>query len=286
VIPPYINDTRLRELIRDAIREDIGEGDFTSAAIFPEDRPGEARLIAKEAGIIAGLYVAEMIFMEFDTRNRIRMIKEDGQPVNRDEVIFEVKGNVRGILSAERLVLNIIQRMSGIATTTHHLVNKIANYPVRILDTRKTVPNLRMLDKWAVKLGGGENHRMGLYDMIMLKDNHIDFAGGIRPAIQAVKKYLARQGKSLKIEVETRNLREVKEVMETGGVDIIMLDNMSTEEIKEAVSMVRGKYKTEASGNITGHNIRAIAECGIDYISVGALTHSVKSLDISLKTKI
>ncbi len=286
MIPPYINEKQLQKLILDAIREDVGEGDHSSNAIFPENKTGKAKLIVKEEGIIAGLHVAELVFRNFDDQTRIHFFKNDGDPVNKDEVVFEINGKIRAILSAERISLNFMQRMSGIATSTNRLAKIIANYPVTLLDTRKTTPNLRMLEKWAVKLGGGENHRFGLYDMIMLKDNHIDFAGGIKPAVEAVKKYLVQNGKSLKIEVETRSLREVKEVLETGGIDVVMLDNMSVGEMRKAVDMINGRYKTEASGNITERNIGEIAACGVDYISVGAITHSVKSLDISLKTLI
>ncbi|MBR9997912.1 MAG: carboxylating nicotinate-nucleotide diphosphorylase [Cyclobacteriaceae bacterium] len=286
MIPPYINKDHLIKLLRDAIAEDIGDGDHSSYAIFPEGKTGKARLITKEGGVIAGLYVADLIFRIFDGKSDVRFLKNDGDPVTRDEILFEVEGSIRAILSAERLTLNILQRMSGIATATNRLVKKIENYPVKLLDTRKTTPNLRMLEKWAVKLGGAENHRMGLYDMIMLKDNHIDFAGGISPAIRAVKNYLVQTGKSLKIEIETRNLREVREVLDTGGVDVIMLDNMGVQDMKNAVRMINGKYATEASGNITEENIEKIAASGVDFISVGAITHSVKSLDISLKTLI
>jgi nicotinate-nucleotide pyrophosphorylase (carboxylating) len=286
VIPPYINEKKLQKLILDAIREDVGEGDHSSNAIFPENKTGKAKLIVKEEGIIAGLHVAELVFRNFDDQARIHFFKNDGDPVNKDEVVFEIHGKIRAILSAERISLNFMQRMSGIATATDRLAKIIANYPVTLLDTRKTTPNLRMLEKWAVKLGGGENHRFGLYDMIMLKDNHIDFAGGIKPAVDAVKKYLVQNGKSLKIEVETRSLREVKEVLETGGIDVVMLDNMSVSEMRKAVDMINGRYKTEASGNITERNIGEIAACGVDFISIGAITHSAKSLDISLKTLI
>lgn len=286
MIPPYINEKKLQKIILDAIHEDIGEGDHSSDAIFPVDQVGKANLVAKEKGIIAGLYVAELIFRNFDEQINIRFLKKDGDLVNKEDVIFEISGRIRAILSAERITLNIIQRMSGIATATNHLVNKMANSSVKLLDTRKTTPNLRLLEKWAVKLGGGENHRLGLYDMIMLKDNHIDFAGGVKPALEAVKKYLIQKGKSLKIEIETRNLQEVSEALETGGIDVIMLDNMTVSEMKDAVGIIKGRYKTEASGNITERNIKEIAACGVDYISVGAITHSAKSLDISLKTLI
>lgn len=284
MIPHYINEKQLQKFISDAIHEDIGEGDHSSLAIFPENQIGTARMIAREKGIIAGIFIAERIFLDLDEGMKIRAFKKDGDPVEKDEVIMEVRGKIRAILSAERLTLNMVQRMSGIASATHHLVEKIAAYPVKLLDTRKTTPNLRMFEKWAVKIGGGKNHRLGLYDMVMLKDNHIDFAGGIKPAIEAVKKYLAQKGKTIKIEIETRNLNEVKEVLKTGGVDIIMLDNMTVGQMKKALQLIDGKYRTEASGNISEQNIEEIAACGVDYISVGAITHSVKSLDISLKT--
>ncbi len=286
MIPPYINEQKLRKIIRDAIQEDLGEGDHSTRSVIPSNQQGNAALIAKEDGIIAGMHIAELIFREFNNQLRIQFYKHDGDVVKAGDFIFEISGAVCDILSAERIVLNLIQRMSGIATATQRLVEKIQPYKTRLLDTRKTTPNLRALEKWAVKLGGGDNHRMGLYDMIMLKDNHIDFAGGIKPALFAVKNYLAKTHKSLKIEIETRSLEEVKEVIESGGVDIIMLDNMSIDEIKAAVNMIKGKYKTEASGNITEKNIKKVAACGVDYISVGAITHSVKSLDLSLVMKI
>jgi len=286
VIPPYINELKLRKIIRDAIHEDLGDGDHSTLSVIPAHQQGKAVLVAKENGIIAGLYVAESIFKELNSQLQIQFFKHDSDPVKQGDNIFEISGKVRDILSAERIVLNVIQRMSGIATATHRLVKEIRPYKTQLLDTRKTTPNLRILEKWAVKLGGGENHRMGLYDMIMLKDNHIDFVGGIKPAINAVKKYLAKSHKSFKIEIETRNLEEVNEVIETGGIETIMLDNMSIEDIKSAVRMIQGKYKTEASGNITEKNIKKVAACGVDYISVGAITHSVKSLDMSLIMKI
>jgi nicotinate-nucleotide pyrophosphorylase (carboxylating) len=284
VLPPYINHDHLDRFLREAIAEDIGDGDHSTYAIFPQGKTGKARLIVKDEGIIAGIYVAERIFRIFEEGSSFRLFKNDGEKVAKDDVAFEIEGSIRTILSAERLSLNILQRMSGIATATSRLVSRIGKYPVKLLDTRKTTPNMRMLEKWAVKLGGAENHRLGLYDMIMLKDNHLDFAGGIKPAVEAVKNYLAETGKSLKIEVETRNLNEVREALETGGIDIIMLDNMPVREMEKAVRMINGKYATEASGNITEENIESIAASGVDFISVGAITHSFKSLDMSLKT--
>lgn len=284
MIPPYIEIDTLERILKEAIAEDIGDGDHSTNAIFPPGKSGKARLIVKEEGIIAGLYVAEMVFRIFDEHSNLLFFRKDGDAVEKGSTVFEVESSIRTILSAERLVLNILQRMSGIATSTSRLVRKIGKNRAKLLDTRKTTPNLRMLEKWAVKLGGAENHRMGLYDMIMLKDNHIDFAGGIRPAILAARKYLAESGRSMKIEIETRNLDEVGEVLGTGGVDIIMLDNMTIREMEDSVRMIGGKYLTEASGNITEENIEKIAATGVNFISSGAITHSVKSLDMSLKT--
>ena len=266
--------------------EDIKDGDHTSLAVIREDHPGSARLLAKEGGVIAGLKVAELIFREFNPDLSLEKNFRDGDLIEEGDVVFEVKGHARDILSSERLVLNFVQRMSGIATHTRKLIEKMGNDRVKILDTRKTTPNLRLFEKWAVFMGGGENHRMGLYDMILLKDNHIDFAGGIESAILGTKNYLKEKNFDLKIEIETRDLTEVEEVIRTGGVDIIMLDNMTPEQMKRAVKRINGKFKTEASGNITEKNIREVAETGVDYISVGALTHSVKSLDLSLKVKL
>jgi nicotinate-nucleotide pyrophosphorylase (carboxylating) len=286
VIPEYVNDHDLDKIILNTIHEDIGDGDHSALAVIPENKTGRAVLIAKEKGIIAGLPLAEKIFMNFDPSLQINFFCQDGDRVKSNEIIFEVYGRVRPILSAERIVLNFLQRMSGIATFTASLVEKIRTTGVQLLDTRKTTPNLRIIEKWAVATGGGRNHRMGLFDMIMLKDNHIDFAGGITKAISAARSYLEKTGKDLKIEVEVRNLEEVREALSTEGCDIIMLDNMSTEDMKKAVGMIRGKCITEASGNIVEKNIAEIAACGVDYISVGALTHSVKSLDLSIRTKI
>jgi len=286
VIPQYITLEILEKTVQDAIREDIGEGDHSTLAVIPESISGKAFLLAKENGIIAGLTLADIIYEKFNKDIIVDFFFEDGESIKKGDIIFEVKGKARDILSSERMVLNFIQRMSGIATYTRKLVNLIDDLPVRLLDTRKTTPNFRLFEKWAVLIGGGSNHRIGLFDMIMLKDNHIDMSGGIRKAIERTTGYLERIKKKIKIEIETRNLEEVREVLEVGGVDIIMLDNMSPGEMKDAVQLIDGKYLTEASGNVNENNIRAIAECGVDYISVGSLTHSIKSLDLSLITKL
>lgn len=286
MIPKYVTNEALEKIILDAIREDLGDGDHSTLAVIPEDQTGTARLIAKENGIIAGLDLAEVIYDKFNKEIRLNFNFKDGDPINEGDIIYEVQGNARDILSSERLVLNFMQRMSGISTYTRKLADLIDDLPVQLLDTRKTTPNLRMLEKWAVLIGGGINHRIGLYDMIMLKDNHIDLAGGIQEAVQKTVEYLKSTGKQLKIEVETRNLEEVEEVIKVGQVDIIMLDNMGLEDMSTAVKMIDGMHRTEASGNVTENTIREIAECGVDFISVGALTHSIKSLDLSLLTKI
>ena len=286
MIPQYITLEILEKTVQDAIREDIGEGDHSTLAVIPESISGKAFLLAKENGIIAGLTLADIIYEKFNKDIIVDFFFEDGESIKKGDIIFEVKGKARDILSSERMVLNFIQRMSGIATYTRKLVNLIDDLPVRLLDTRKTTPNFRLFEKWAVLIGGGSNHRIGLFDMIMLKDNHIDMSGGIRKAIERTTGYLERIKKKIKIEIETRNLEEVREVLEVGGVDIIMLDNMSPGEMKDAVQLIDGKYLTEASGNVNENNIRAIAECGVDYISVGSLTHSIKSLDLSLITKL
>lgn len=252
-------------------------------ASIAEAATGKARLLVKDDGILAGVELAAEIFKQFDDRIELEVFIQDGATVKRGDIAFTVSGFTRSILTTERLVLNCMQRMSGIATTTNRLVKLVAGTHAQLLDTRKTTPNFRLLEKWAVLLGGGHNHRIGLFDMIMLKDNHIDGAGGIEQAINRTKEYLRTSKKDLKVEIETRNLDEVREVLRVGGVDVIMLDNMSLSEMKAAVELIDGTYKTEASGGITEETIRQVAECGVDYISVGALTHSVKSLDLSLK---
>jgi len=283
MLPPYITDEFLEHFIKTALAEDIGEGDHSALGSIPETATSRARLLIKDSGILGGVLLAQKIFRLFDKDLDIEIFKNDGAEVSKGDVAFSVAGSARSILTTERLVLNCMQRMSGIATKTHHLATIIAGTHAKLLDTRKTTPNFRLIEKWAVVLGGGYNHRIGLFDMIMLKDNHIDMAGGIEQAINRTKDYLRAVNRSLKIEIETRNLGEVKQVMSVGGVDVIMLDNMSPKEMKVAVDLIGGKFLTEASGNITEETIRSVAESGVDYISVGALTHSVKSLDLSLK---
>jgi nicotinate-nucleotide pyrophosphorylase (carboxylating) len=283
--PAYLTDSAIHEFIKQALAEDIGEGDHSSLGAIPKDKISKARLLVKDDGIVAGLEMAQLIFNEVNPALKVTFKNHDGDVVKSGDIAFVVEGPAQSILSAERLVLNCMQRMSGIATYTQRLCKLIEGTGAKLMDTRKTTPNFRLMEKWAVAIGGGKNHRYALYDMVMLKDNHIDMAGGIRSAIDNVKKYLHEKNKSLKIEVEARNLEEVKEVLNVGGIDIIMLDNMSIETMKEAVSLINKKYNTEASGGITESTLRSVAECGVDYISVGALTHSVKSLDLSLKVE-
>jgi len=273
----------LDQIIRSAIAEDLGEGDHTSIATIPEEVNGTAKLILKENGILCGIPVAEKIFTITDSGLEMKILLHDGDPVKKGDIAFEVTGKIRPILSAERLVLNFMQRLSGIATATNHLVSLIKDLPTRIIDTRKTTPNLRELEKYAVRTGGGENHRMGLYDMIMIKDNHVDFAGGIVPAIEAIQSYLERTGKNLKIEIEVRNFNELDQVLKYGKVDRIMLDNFTPENLRQAVLTIDGRFETEASGGIDEKNIRSYAGTGVDFISIGALTHHIMSLDMSLK---
>lgn len=261
----------------------MGDGDHSSLASIAEGAQSSARLLVKDEGIIAGVELAIRIFKHADEKLQVTQLIQDGTRITRGDVAFTVAGPARSILTAERLVLNSMQRMSGIATKTASLVKLVEGTGVHLLDTRKTTPNFRLLEKWAVLIGGGYNHRIGLFDMIMLKDNHIDMAGGIRQAIIRTNDYLRATNRRLKIEIETRNLDEVKQVLDVGQVDIIMLDNMDVRTMQEAVKMIGGKYKTEASGGIDETTIRGVAECGVDYISVGALTHSVRSLDLSLK---
>jgi len=283
VRPSYITPDFLQHFIALSLAEDIGDGDHSSLAAIPADTQTKARLLVKDNGVLAGVSVAEAIFETFDKDLKVEVYMTDGTVVQKGDIAFSVHGAARSILSTERLVLNCMQRMSGIATKTRHLTDLIAASGVRLLDTRKTTPNFRLLEKWAVSIGGGTNHRIGLYDMIMLKDNHIDMAGGIEKAINQTKDYLRAGNHKLKIEIETRNLQEVKEVLRIGGVDTIMLDNMSPSQMRDAVKVIGGAYKTEASGNITESTIREVAECGVDFISMGELTHSVRSLDLSLK---
>ena len=273
----------LDQLINISFKEDIGDGDHTSLSVIPDTATGKAILKVKENGIIAGVCVAQRAFKLFDPDLEILVFITDGSPVNKGDIVFEVSGRVLSILQCERLILNFMQRLSGIATQTSIYVNALSGLKTRVLDTRKTTPGLRLLEKWAVKLGGGENHRIGLYDMILIKDNHIDFAGGIENAVNATKKYLADKGKNLKIEVETRSLDDVKKLLALGGIDRIMLDNFDIETTRKAVEIINGVVETESSGGITLNNIRDFAECGVDFISVGALTHQIRSLDLSLK---
>jgi nicotinate-nucleotide pyrophosphorylase (carboxylating) len=273
----------LYNFIENSLREDVGDGDHTSLACIPENATGKARLLVKEDGILAGTEIARAVFMQVDNNLLFEKFLSDGTVIKSGDVAFHVVGSSRSILMAERLVLNIMQRMSGIATSTAEYVRMIAGTRAKILDTRKTAPGLRFLEKEAVRIGGGENHRMGLYDMIMIKDNHIDYAGGIIEAVSNAKSYLRRTGRRLRIEVEARSLDDVILITGIGGVDRIMLDNFSPENTVKAVGIIAGRLETESSGGITLKNVREYAECGVDYISVGALTHHVRSLDLSLK---
>jgi nicotinate-nucleotide pyrophosphorylase (carboxylating) len=282
----------IEEIIRQALEEDIGSGDHTSLATIPQEAKGKSKLLIKEAGMLAGVEVARQVYGQLDPSLHFETVINDGTPVKPGDIAFYISGSSRSILSGERLALNFMQRMSGIATATSQIVKLVAGTGVRILDTRKTTPLLRELEKTAVRLGGGENHRMGLYDMIMIKDNHVDFAGGIVQAIDSVNSYLNRikpgelkiKNEKLKIEIEVRNFQELDEVLSNGMVDRIMLDNFTVTDLARAVKMIGGRFETEASGGINIHNIREYAETGVDFISVGALTHHIKSLDMSLKT--
>ncbi len=278
-----VKDRLTRELIRLSFAEDIGDGDHTTLCCIPEAATGKSRLIIKEDGVLAGVEMAERIFHYFDPELRMEVFIRDGAEVKKGDIAFTVEGKTRSLLQTERLVLNVMQRMSGIATTTRKYVKALEGTKTRVLDTRKTTPGMRIMEKEAVRIGGGVNHRIGLFDMILLKDNHVDFAGGIRQAITRAQDYLKEKGKKLKIEIEVRNFDELREALEVGGIDRIMLDNFSTEDTRKAVEIIGGRYETESSGGITFDTLRDYAECGVDFISVGALTHSVKSLDMSLK---
>ena len=271
------------ELIELCIKEDIGDGDHTSLSCIPSDEHGRMRLLCKQEGIIAGIEIAQVVFHRLDPEMEFEQVLSDGDRVKPGDVAFYVSGRLRSLLQAERIILNLMQRMSGVATQTAVYVDRLAGLQTRVLDTRKTTPGMRVLDKMAVKIGGGENHRMGLFDMILLKDNHIDFAGGIRPAIEGVRRYLAAKGKTIPIECEVRTLEDIDEVFAAGGVDRIMFDNFTPEMTRRAVEKVAGRCETESSGGITLDTMRDYAECGVDFISVGALTHQIKSLDMSLK---
>ncbi|MBO6005501.1 MAG: carboxylating nicotinate-nucleotide diphosphorylase [Paludibacteraceae bacterium] len=263
--------------------EDIGDGDHTSLSCIPHDAMGKQQLIVKEDGILAGVEVAKQIFHYFDPEIKVETFIEDGAEVHVGDVAFIASGKVVSLLQVERLMLNIMQRMSGVATTTHKYVELLKGTKTRVLDTRKTTPGLRMLEKEAVRIGGGTNHRIGLFDMILIKDNHVDFAGGITAAITRAKEYCKAKGKDLKIEIEVRNFDELQEAIDCGLMQRIMLDNFSIEDTKKAVEIIAGRFETESSGGITKETLRSYAECGVDFISVGALTHSVKSLDLSFK---
>lgn len=271
------------KLIELAFAEDIGDGDHTTLCCIPENAMGKSQLLIKEDGILAGVEVAKKVFAEFDNELQVEVLIADGTPVKVGDIAMVVTGRIRSLLQTERLMLNIMQRMSGIATMTHKYVELLKGTHTRVLDTRKTTPGLRMLEKQAVKIGGGTNHRIGLFDMILLKDNHIDFAGGIENAIDRCHKYLKDKALDLNIEIEVRDFNELQQVLDKGGVHRIMLDNFSVEDTKKAVDMIGGKYETESSGGITFDTIRKYAEQGVDFVSVGALTHSVKGLDMSFK---
>lgn len=280
-----ISKDYLDRFIDDAIAEDIGPGDHSSNCSIPAEAEGKMKLLVKEEGIIAGIHVAENVFQKVDPAIKMNVLMKEGDHVKPGDIVFTLEGPERGLLRSERLALNILQRMSGIATRTHHLVKLIEGTSTKLLDTRKTTPNMRALEKYAVTVGGGFNHRMGLYDMIMLKDNHVDFAGGIENAIDKAHQYIKGHQLEIGVEVETRNLEELQQAIDKGGIQRVMFDNYSVADTYKAVKMVAGKFETESSGGITEATIRSYAETGVDYISVGALTHSVKSLDLSLKAQ-
>lgn len=270
-------------LIRLAFAEDVGGGDHSTLCCIPENALGKSRLIIKEDGVLAGVEMAKLIFGYVDHYLKMTVFIQDGSDVKKGDIAFTVEGSIRSLLQAERVMLNVMQRMSGVATTTRRYVEALKGTKTHVLDTRKTTPGMRMMEKMAVKLGGGMNHRIGLFDMILLKDNHVDFAGGIEKAIHCAQNYLKEKGLNLKIEIEVRNFDELQQVIDCGGVDRVMLDNFTVADTKKAVEMIAGRFETESSGGITLDTIRSYAECGVDFISVGALTHSVKSLDMSFK---
>jgi nicotinate-nucleotide pyrophosphorylase (carboxylating) len=271
------------QFILNSLKEDIGDGDHTSLATIPAGTKGKAKLLVKDEGILAGVELAAEIFHIVDADLKLQIFLNDGAEIKQGDIVLEVDGDAQSILKAERLVLNCMQRMSGIATKTRQIVDILKDTNTKVLDTRKTTPGLRYLEKWAVRIGGGVNHRFGLYDMILIKDNHVDYSGGIKNAIENTHQYLKKQNKNLQIEIEVRNLAELEQVLQTGGINRILLDNFNFDDLKSAVRLIGGRFTTEASGGITIGNIREYAACGVDYISVGALTHSVKSLDLSLK---
>ena len=279
----YSVDELNDRLIDLAFSEDIGDGDHTTLCCIPQDAMGKSKLLIKEEGILAGIETAKRVFARFDPSMKVEVLINDGTPVKPGDVAMIVTGKIRSLLQTERLMLNIMQRMSGIATMTHRYVERLKGTKTRVLDTRKTTPGMRMLEKEAVKIGGGTNHRIGLFDMILLKDNHVDFCGGIDNALNRCEAYQKEHGLHLKVEIEVRTFDEIRQVMENGKADRIMLDNFSVENTRKAVEMIGGKFETESSGGITFDTLRDYAECGVDYISVGALTHSVKGLDMSFK---
>ena len=278
-----LNTAALHPFIRQALIEDVGDGDHTSLSTIPQGQQGRAKLLIKDTGILAGVLVALEIFKIVDPALTIEVHIHDGEPVSPGDIAFYVDGSVHSILIAERLVLNTMQRMSGIASTTNKVVKLLEGTKTKVLDTRKTTPGMRYLEKLAVKIGGGVNHRLGLYDMILIKDNHVDYAGGTAKAIEAAKSYLKTKDLDIPIEIEVRNVAEITEVLNSSGVDRILLDNFTFEKLKEAVILINKRFITEASGGITEDNVLEYAQCGVDYVSMGALTHSVKSLDMSLK---
>jgi nicotinate-nucleotide pyrophosphorylase (carboxylating) len=278
-----LDKTYIDQFILTSLAEDVGDGDHTSLATIPADKKGKAKLLVKDEGILAGVELAEEIFRVVDPNLKLKVFLNDGVKIKPGDIAFAVEGSAQNILKAERLVLNCMQRMSGIATKTSQIADILKDTNAKVLDTRKTTPGLRYIEKWAVRIGGGVNHRFGLYDMILIKDNHVDYSGGIRQAIEKAVLYVKEQNKNLQIEIEVRNLDELEQVLQTGGINRILLDNFNLHDLRNAVNIVGGRYITEASGGITIENIHDYAVCGVDYISVGALTHSVKSLDLSLK---
>jgi nicotinate-nucleotide pyrophosphorylase (carboxylating) len=278
-----LNKEIIHQFIVNALSEDVGDGDHTSLSTIEAGTQGKAKLLVKDTGILAGVELAAEIFREVDPNLKLNVFLNDGAEVKPKDIAFEVEGDAQSILMAERLVLNCMQRMSGIATNTNQIVDLLQGTNTKVLDTRKTTPGMRYLEKWAVRIGGGVNHRFGLYDMILIKDNHVDYSGGIRQAIENANRYINETGKKLAIEIEVRNFDELEQVLQTGNVNRILIDNFNFADLKQAVNMIEGRYITEASGGITIDNIRDYANCGVDYVSVGALTHSVKSLDLSLK---
>ena len=277
-----MNISDIDSVIQSALREDIGDGDHSTLACIPLEARGKAKMIAKADGVLCGGPVGQRVFQIVDPNLDVELLRADGDEIKRGDVVMNIEGSSASILTAERTALNFMQRLSGIATETHRMVAMLDGLDTKLLDTRKTTPNMRLLEKYAVRCGGGTNHRIGLYDMVMLKDNHIDFAGGIVAAIDRTHNYLRERGKKLKIEIEVRNLDELDKVLAHGGVDRIMLDNFDVDTLREAVARIGGRYETEASGGITEQTLRRYAETGVDFISVGALTHHIKSLDLSL----